>query len=162
MSVPEIPGADPALDAETAGTAEAIPVEGNGVTAPSAAVAGEAENDRISIDVLSKEPVKTFLIDEETGTIRTVQLNDDGEPVALDTGISKGDIAKTLLRGVGVDYVQRPLVRETTNNLTGAAQKTIVNPKTGEIMDVIPEHDAFDLDRIVREYIRKELLDTSA
>jgi|GEM_PF-5396120 len=160
MSVAEIPGLEPDLETENAGTVEE--------TAAENAVAGEATtpaatDDRISIDVLTREPVKTFLTDEDTGAIRTVQLDAEGRPVALSTGISQGAITATVLESGSADMVvERPLLRQTTNRLTDAPETDVVDPKTGEILEVVQGNDAFDLDAAVRRYIRKELLDTSA
>lgn len=163
MSVIETTGLEPALEAETAGAVEESfsPAAGSGQAAPNSGT-GEAANDRISIDVLSKEPVKTFLTDAASGAIRTVQLDDQGRAVALTTGISRGEIAAAVLEGSrAAGVVERPRLRETTNSLTNAPETEVVDPKTGEILEVVQENDTFDLDEAVRKYIRKELLDTS-
>jgi len=165
MSVSEITGLEASLESEDTGTAgETLAATAGSASQAAPAVAAEPDADRISIDVLSKEPVKTFVLDDETGTIRTVQVDSKtGENIPLPTGVSQSGITASVLGSACGDCLaERPLLRETVNSLTNAPQTEVVDPKTGEILKIVDENDFFDLDQALREYARKSLLDKSA
>ena len=162
MSVSEISGLESAL--ETDPNSVDLGVSNTASGGLSVTVATEPENDRVAINALSDEPVKTFVIDPQSGSVRTVEVDAaSGRKIPLTTGVSQSAMAEQVISsGRVLAIATQAIVRDKPNSDRKDAQVQVIDPKTGEIIKTLAKSDVFDLDRTLREYARKSLVDRSA
>lgn len=163
MSVSEISGLENALEADP--TAVEVSVADSAVGDGAAVtVTTEPENDSVSINALSGEPAKTFVIDAATGAIRTVETDaTTGRNIPLTTGLSESAMTRQLVAsGENNAIAMRPVVRDRLGIGGEEPKVQVIDPTSGEIVKTLDKDDVFDLDQTLREFTRKSLVDTSA
>ena len=126
-----------------------------------AGATGQARSDRLSLEVLSREPVIRFQDNAATGALGAVTTSPaTGAAIPLTTGIRPGDLARDLLAGVPeLLLATRPIVRETTGQGDAPGHTDVIDPRTGEVVDQVAQDDCFGLDQAVREFSRRSLVD---
>lgn len=163
MSPSEIAGLDAAgaTDATAADTEAVTGALTDAATAGTTSLADGDDPDRLTIDVLSREPVIRFRDDAETGAPQAVTRSPvTGATVPLGTGVTAGDITRELLDGMpALLLATRPIVREVAGQGDTPGHTDVIDPRTGEVVERLSESDCFGLDQAVRDFARRSLVD---
>jgi hypothetical protein len=149
---------------ESTTTAATSAIGGAAVQSADAATAASGQDsDRLSLEVLSREPVLHFTEATDSGGLRTVTAAaaetsslpppTADTPAPPDTGITTGATLR---------IAERPALRVEPGQDGGPGHTELLNPKTGEIVARVSSNDFFGLDAAIRAFVHQSLVDKSA